>query len=295
MAETVDQSWTRKAKDIASGFAGGAVQVLIGQPFDLVKVRLQTGQFKTPVEVVTHTLKNEGILAFYKGTLPPLIGVGACVSVQFYAFHEARRQILQRWQQVGQTDLTLPQFYLAGAFAGVMNTPITSPVEQLRILMQTQPSGEKRTYSGSSDALKKIYASHGLGGIFRGFNVTLAREAQAYGVWFLTYEFLVQSALQRQGIQRKDLTTPELLLFGALAGDALWLASYPLDVVKSRIQSDGFGKDAKFKNARDVAQQIWKTQGFVGFWRGIGPALVRAIPCSAGTFATVELTLRLLG
>lgn len=294
MAE-LDSSWSRKAKDVASGFAGGAVQVLIGQPFDLVKVRLQTGQFKSPIEVVTSTLKNEGLAAFYKGTLPPLIGVGACVSVQFYAFHEARRQLLQRFSDPGQKDLSLKQFYLAGAFAGVVNTPITAPVEQLRIIMQTQPSGANKVYNGPRDALKKIYNSHGTKGLFRGFNITLAREAQAYGVWFMTYEFLIEQAIKRKGGERKDLSTPELLVCGALAGDALWLSSYPLDVVKSRLQSDAFGEKAKFKNSRDVFQTIWKESGALGFWRGITPTLIRAIPCSAGTFATVELTLRLLG
>lgn len=241
-------------------------------------------------------MQNEGPRAFYKGTLPPLIGVGACVSVQFYAFHEARRQLLKRYGEPGQKDLTLKQFYLAGAFAGIVNTPITAPVEQLRIILQTQPSGQNQIYKGPRDALSKIYNSHGFKGLFRGSTITLAREAQAYGVWFLTYEFLIQNALNsRSGLQRKDISTPELLLYGALAGDALWLSSYPLDVIKSKLQSDGFGTDAKFKGSLNIASQIWKTQGVLGFWRGIGPALVRAIPCSAGTFATVELTLRLLG
>ncbi|CCH43666.1 Calcium-binding mitochondrial carrier protein [Wickerhamomyces ciferrii] len=280
----------------SNGFTGGAVQVLIGQPFDLVKVRLQTGQFDSPITAFTSTLKNEGPKAFYKGTLAPLIGVGACVSVQFYAFHEARRQLLKKFGEPGQKELTLKQFYLAGAFAGIVNTPITAPVEQLRIILQTQPSGAKQIYKGPRDVLSKIYQTHGLKGIFRGFNVTLIREAQAYGVWFLTYEFLIQNALNsRNGIKRADISTPELLLYGALAGDALWLSSYPLDVIKSRVQSDGFGGNAKFKNSLDAAKQIWISQGALGFWRGIGPALVRAIPCSAGTFATVELTLRLLG
>jgi solute carrier family 25 carnitine/acylcarnitine transporter 20/29 len=295
MSDHLDGTWSRKAKDIAAGFAGGAVQVLIGQPFDLVKVRLQTGQFSSPIQTIASTIKNEGIGAFYKGTLPPLIGVGACVSIQFYAFHEARRQLLQHFSDPEQKDLTLRQFYLAGAFAGIVNTPVTSPVEQLRILMQTQPAGKNRIYNGPRDALRKIYESQGFRGVFRGFNVTLLREAQAYGVWFLTYEYLIDKALLRNGVQRNDLSTPELLLCGALAGDALWLASYPLDVIKSKLQSDGFGKASKYRNARHAMYSIWRENGFLGFWRGITPALIRAIPCSAGTFATVELTLRLLG
>lgn len=284
---SIDNSWTRKAKDTASGFIGGAVQVLVGQPFDLVKVRLQTGQFSSPVEAVTQTLKNEGILAFYKGTTAPLIGVGACVSMQFYAFHETRRRILL---YTSGTQLTYVQIYVAGAAAGLANSVISSPVEQLRILLQTQKT---KLYNGPIDAARKIAQANGPGGLFRGFTVTAIREAQAYGVWFLTYEFLMAQATKK--VAREDIPTWKLMLFGGLAGEALWLASYPLDVVKSQVQSDSFGSQRKYNGAWDAAKKTFKSRGVAGFWKGIGPTLLRAIPASASTFASVELTLRLLG
>jgi hypothetical protein len=82
----------RMFKDLFAGAVGGVAQVLIGQPFDIVKVRLQTTQQYTgALDAATQIYKNEGALAFYKGTLTPLIGIGACVSVQFGGFHYARR------------------------------------------------------------------------------------------------------------------------------------------------------------------------------------------------------------
>lgn len=80
ITKSVDNSLTRKLKDIAAGFVGGATQVLIGQPADLVKIRLQTTSATSSFQVIKNVIKNEGILAFYKGTLPPLFGVGVwCV------------------------------------------------------------------------------------------------------------------------------------------------------------------------------------------------------------------------
>ncbi|KAF5102968.1 hypothetical protein DV451_001668 [Geotrichum candidum] len=277
----------------ASGFVGGATQVLIGQPFDLVKVRIQTGQFKTPLEAFTKTLRNEGPLAFYKGTAAPLVGVGLCVSVQFYAFHEMKRQLLK---YNNSNTLTYPQFYLAGAFAGAVNTVITSPVEQIRILLQTQPSGDKKLYNGPVDAVKKIWSQHGLfKGIFRGSGITLLRESQAYGVWFLTYEFLMNETIKRTNKGRDQIPTWQLMLYGALAGEALWLSSYPLDVIKSQVQSDSFENSRYRGSAIEAFKQTWKGLGWRGLWRGIVPTLLRATPASASTFASVELTLRLLG
>lgn len=283
---SIDNSWSRKAKDTFAGFVGGATQVLVGQPFDLVKVRLQTGQAASPIEAVTKIFQHEGILAFYKGTTAPLIGVGACVSVQFYAFHEAKRRILQKTHQ---PQLTYSQIYIAGASAGIANTIISAPVEQLRILLQTQKTN---TYKGPVDAIKQIKNSYGLRGLFRGAGITAIREAQAYGIWFLTYEFLMNQASKK--VSRQEIPTWKLLMFGGLAGEALWLASYPVDVIKTQIQSDKFGSARKYNGAWDAVKKTYVASGIKGFWKGIAPTLLRAIPASASTFASVELTMRLL-
>ncbi|ODV76880.1 mitochondrial carrier protein [Suhomyces tanzawaensis NRRL Y-17324] len=290
---TIDNSISRKAKDIAAGFIGGATQVLIGQPADLVKVRLQTSSETSSLSIIKHVIKNEGLFAFYKGTLAPLFGVGVCVSLQFYGFHETKRQILK---STGGSELNLwPQTYIAGAVAGIVNSPVTAPVEQLRILSQSNTSSSA---SSLTDTVKKIYREHGLTrGIYRGFNITVLRELQAYGVWFLTYEALIQQIIDLQHYHsRNDISTPELLASGALAGNALWLSSYPIDVIKSNIQSEPFGPGATIKGSiRKATKHIYQAHGLRGFWRGIVPCLIRAVPCSAGTFASVELALRVMG
>ncbi|KAI5968693.1 YMC1 [Candida margitis] len=289
-SSAIDNSLSRKVKDIAAGFVGGATQVLIGQPADLVKIRLQTTSATSSSQVIKDVIKNEGVLAFYKGTLPPLFGVGVCVSLQFYGFHEAKRQILQ---YTGKSQMNLwPETYIAGAVAGVVNTPVTAPVEQLRILSQS--SGESISLTST---VKKIFAQRGIRGIYRGFDITLIRELQAYGVWFLTYEALIKKITELHNYKSRDeIGTPELLASGALAGNALWLSSYPLDVIKSNVQSDGWGANSKFDgSAIKAAKYIFSHHGLTGFWRGIVPCLLRAVPCSAGTFASVELALRLMG
>lgn len=116
----------------------------------------------------------------------------------------------------------------------------------------------------------------------------------------------------------------KLAFYGGLAGEMLWLASYPLDVVKSKMQTDGLSSirtaqgvptpeqvrmssetNAKFPSStpsletaetkhlghrhyptmRSCFAQTFRKEGFVGFWKGIGPTLLRAMPVSAATFA----------
>ncbi|KAL8376759.1 hypothetical protein RB595_007738 [Gaeumannomyces hyphopodioides] len=285
------------AKDLLSGAAGGVAQVLIGQPFDIVKVRLQTtAAYPSALAAATSIWKNEGPLAFYKGTLTPLLGIGACVSVQFGAFHQARRWFEARNGAGDGVPLGYGQYYAAGAFAGVANSAISTPIEHVRIRLQTQPHGAARLYSGPVDCARKLGAAAGgvLPGVYRGGAVTVLREAQAYGVWFLAFEWLMSADAARNGVARADIATYKVALYGGLAGEALWLASYPLDVVKSKMQTDGFGPHQRFRSMRDCFAQTWRAEGARGFWKGLGPTLLRAMPVSAGTFAVVEMTMRAL-
>jgi solute carrier family 25 carnitine/acylcarnitine transporter 20/29 len=255
---------------------------------DIVKVRLQTTtKYPSALSCARSILQNEGPLAFYKGTLTPLIGIGACVSVQFGAFHYARRAFEeQNVRQNQPAGLSYSQFYLAGAFAGLTNSVLSGPIEHVRIRLQTQPHGADRLYSGPLDCIKKLSAHEGvLRGLYRGQAVTLYREAQAYGVWFLTFEYLMARDMKRNNVKREEISSPKVAFYGGLAGEALWIASYPFDVIKSKMQSDGFGKEQKYKSMRDCFSQTWKSAGWRGFWAGIGPTLVRAMPVSAGTFA----------
>lgn len=134
--------------------------------------------------------------------------------------------------------------------------------------------------------MRKLSAHEGvLRGLYRGTAVTLLREAQAYGIWFLTFEYLMNADAARNKIARSEISTLKVAFYGGLAGEMLWLASYPFDVIKSKMQTDGFGKEQKYKNMRDAFGQTWAREGARGFWRGIAPTLVRAMPVSAGTFA----------
>jgi solute carrier family 25 carnitine/acylcarnitine transporter 20/29 len=175
----------------------------------------------------------------------------------------------------------------------VANSVLSGPIEHIRIRLQAQPHGAGRLYAGPLDCVRKLVRQGGvLGGLYRGEAVTVAREAAAYGTWFMAFEWLMNSDAARNGVERKDVPTWKVAFYGGLAGEALWLASYPFDVVKSKMQTDGFGAGMRYRSMRDCFAQTWRAEGMRGFWKGLAPTLLRAMPVSAGTFAVVELTMR---
>ena len=85
--------------------------------------------------------------------------------------------------------------------------------------------------------------------------MTIMREAQAYGVWFLAFEYMMNADAARNNIKRDEISQVKVATYGGLAGEALWLSSYPFDVIKSKMQSDGFGPDRRYKIVESDAWQ----------------------------------------
>jgi len=98
--------------------------------------------------------------------------------------------------------------------------------------LQTQPD-KARLYAGPWDAVRKIFATNGIAGIYKGQVATLCREASGYGVYFWTYEKLMQREMTQKGIRREQVNPMKTVLFGAASGytvrrSRLYLVSVPL-------------------------------------------------------------------
>lgn len=282
------------AKDLFAGTMGGIAQVLVGQPFDLVKVRLQSapeGTYNGAIDVIKKTIANEGPFGFYKGTLTPLLGVGACVSVQFSV-----NEFMKRYydKKLNGQPLTIFDYFNCGAVAGFANGFLTSPIEHIRIRLQSQ-TGETKLYNGPLDCAKKIYQENGIRGIYKGLGPTLIRESIGLGIYFSTYEALISRELKSNSkLTRNDIPAWKLCMFGGLSGYTLWIGIYPIDVIKSKLQTDGV-KNGKYSNALGVAKDVLRTQGIKGLYKGFMPTILRAAPANGATFAVFEITMRLLG
>jgi len=84
-----------------------------------------------------------------------------------------------------------------------------------------------------------------------------------------------------------------LFFAGGLSGIALWLVTYPVDMIKTKIQADNLQKPV-FKGMYDCCLNIYKTGGLKGFYKGLTPCLLRAVPANGATFLAYETASQLL-
>ena len=79
-----------------------------------------------------------------------------------------------------------------------------------------------------------------------------------------------------------------------MAGMATWASHYPLDLVSSRMEAS-VALGAKRMTMTGHFRQIYAESGIKGFYRGLGPCLLRAFPVNAAIFVTHDFVRSKLG
>ncbi|KAF4082520.1 hypothetical protein AMELA_G00152230 [Ameiurus melas] len=120
--------------DFVAGCMGGAAGVLIGHPFDTVKVRLQVQNAHKPLYRGTfhcfHSIiRQESIFGLYKGIGSPMMGLTFINAIVFGVQGNTMRLLGK--------DTPTNQF-LAGAAAGTIQCIICCPMELAKTRMQMQ-------------------------------------------------------------------------------------------------------------------------------------------------------------
>lgn len=254
--------------DFISGCVGGAAGVLIGHPLDTVKVIMQTSSKQTTLRSV---MRNCSISSLYQGIKAPLSGLTAINAIVFGVHGSIMRFCPEESQRQ-----KLIWCGVAGSCAGLAQSFISSPIELVKTRAQLNAVP---IWQLTKQVLK---TEGGLKGLYRGFWITVARDCPAFATYFLSFEWLMGRL--RNSDQRPS--TADMLIAGGSAGAISWLAIYPLDVVKSRIQAD-----RSYTSALQCFRHLVKSEGVGVLMRGCSPTLLRAFPSNAATFAMVTWTL----
>ncbi|GAA5984503.1 hypothetical protein JCM11641_007004 [Rhodosporidiobolus odoratus] len=287
--EKVAESSTGGIKSFLSGGAGGISAVLVGQPFDTVKVRVQTaapGQYAGALDVVRQTLARDGVKGFYRGMGAPLAGVTPMFAVSFWGYAMGKKLVYAATPSRSSSILSYSELAAAGFFSAIPTTLVAAPVE--RVKMQGQ--GGQQLYSGPLDAVRKLYSQGGLRSIYRGTTATLARDGPGSAAYFVAYEY-VKKKLTPEGTDPASLSLGAVMMAGGVAGVTMWTFAIPPDVIKSRLQGAPEGTYSGFV---DCAVKTVKHDGVKALFKGFGPAMARAFPANAATFLGVELSMQLM-
>ncbi|EXJ80359.1 hypothetical protein A1O1_08503 [Capronia coronata CBS 617.96] len=278
-----------------AGLSAGLVATIIVHPLDIIKTRLQVDTSTHPLlnssrSVLRDIWRNEGptrFAALYRGLTPNLVGNSAGWGLYFLWYREAQDVIRTlRGYQTSQ-QLTSVDYLTASALSGGLSAILTNPIWVVKTRMLSTSATQTGAYQGMISGLSSIYRTEGVRGFFHGMTPSLIGVSHG-ALYFVAYEKL--KFWRRQSRKTDQLTNMDTLMTSSLSKVFAGVITYPLQVVRARLQTYKPGATTHVRGPGIVAlvKQIWHNEGLVGYYKGLLPNLLRVIPSTCVTFLVYE-------
>ena len=273
------------AKDIFASTVGGTFGLACTHPIDTIRIRMQlqsypNKQYKTMFHWGYAAIRREGIRGLFKGVIS-----NACGSAPIYTFCFTSKELWSRLIKPLNLNQQAESF-ISGLFAGVFTWISTVPAEMLKWRAQA----DKFNYIEYRNSIKKIYHQKGIRGIYQGWWVTLIRDVPWSGLYFWSYDTITTKWIKPDDSPKRKYTIK--VIAGGIAGILDWIPTYPLDVVKTKIQTD---TSYKTPTIYQTMKKYYKLQGPRFFFKGIIPTWFLAFPLNAIIFITYDEIIEFLG
>ena len=229
------------------GWTGGVIGTIMSHPVDTIRINLQSSK------IPQYTCRS-----LYKGVLTPVFGIGLEKAVVFGTYNLFNKILPNRLLNTSIGN------FISGVGAGVASTAVVTPVEYFKIILQNNSKINFKELS-----LKAMY---------RGWTATLFREVPGYGIYFATYNKIINTF---------GKNPYSIFMGGGLAGLNAWICIYPADYIKTRMQY----YQTSF---RETTKEIFVKEGIRGMYKGCCLALTRAFILHCGVFSGYECIKKVL-
>ncbi|KAF4302402.1 Mitochondrial substrate/solute carrier [Botryosphaeria dothidea] len=224
-----------------AGGLGGLTGDMLMHSLDTVKTRQQGDPHMPPKytsmgSTYRTIFRQEGLLrGLYGGVVPAFLGSFSGTVIFFGTYEWTKRTMVD-------AGIAPPiAYFTGGLLADLFAAPLYVPSEVLKTRLQLQGRYNNPyfdcgyNYRGTWHAARMIVRTEGWHALFHGFKATLARDLPFSALQFAFYE--QEQKLAKAWVGSKDIGLPLEILTGATAGGMAGVITCPLDVVKTRIQT----------------------------------------------------------
>ncbi|PWN90243.1 mitochondrial carrier [Acaromyces ingoldii] len=283
------------------------------------------GAYSGVVSGLVKMWQEEGFKGFMRGNGINCLRIAPYSAVQFSSY-----EILKNYLKDKDGELDVPRRLTAGALAGIASVVSTYPLDLVRSRISIASASLYADAKAATGSLSeppvdskpkrkpsraevrriieerqkkvpgiwamtvKVYREEGgIRALYKGCVPTSAGVAPYVAINFAAYEALRKRLANEDG----EISTVRKLSCGALAGSISQTLTYPLDVLRRRMQVSGM-KDSKLgysdKSSFAAIRTIVTREGFFGLYRGIVPNLLKVAPSIGTSFVTYEFVQQLV-
>lgn len=290
-----------------AGAISGFVTRFICQPFDVVKIRFQlqlepikashpTAKYTSILHGTLCIFREEGLAAFWKGHVPAQMLSVVYGGVQFSSYEYLLKHSDSTLGREAAIRWSNTVHFACGFTSGCLSTAVAHPFDVIRTRLVAQL--EPKTYTSISQAVRVMWRQEGARSFYRGMLPTLLQIGPHSGFQFGFYHFFVhmwtllfEDDATVTGIRRS-------VACGALSGIVSKTLIYPLDLIKKRLQVQGFKAEGltfgRYNGFLHCIRCIFVQEGFLGYFKGYLPSVFKAMATTSCYFASYEAACELL-
>ncbi|KAH9780857.1 S-adenosylmethionine carrier 1 [Citrus sinensis] len=197
-AHLVRESLILSILALTAGAIGGFAASLVRVPTEVVKQRLQTGQYASAPDAVRLIASKEGFKGLYAGYGSFLLRDLPFDAIQFCIYEQLRIG----YKAAARRDLNDPENAIIGAFAGAITGAITTPLDVIKTRLMVQ--GSANQYKGIFDCVQTIVREEGPPALLKGIGPRVMWIGIGGSIFFGVLESTKRMLAQRRPVHDQN-------------------------------------------------------------------------------------------
>uniref|UniRef100_A0A8C5YD28 Solute carrier family 25 member 24 n=1 Tax=Microcebus murinus TaxID=30608 RepID=A0A8C5YD28_MICMU len=232
-------------------------------------------------------VKEGGIISLWRGNGATVLKIAPETAVKVWSYEQYKKLLTEEGQKIGTFER-----FISGSMAGATAQTFIYPMEVVKTRLAVGKTGQ---YSGIYDCAKKILKYEGFGAFYKGYVPNLLGIIPYAGIDLAVYELLKSYWLDNFAKDSVNPGVTVLLGCGALSSTCGQLASYPLALVRTRMQAQAMVEGSPQLNMVGLFQRIISKEGIPGLYRGITPNFMKVLPAVGISYVVYENMKQTLG
>eukprot|EP00731_Ephydatia_muelleri_P017801 Em0010g899a len=252
-------------QSLFAGAVAGAVAKTVIAPLERTKISFQVDSksfsFLKAFEYLVKRYKTEGLLSLWRGNSATMARIVPYAAIQFASYEQYK--LLLRPSSSHEQVLSPPRRFVAGSLAGMTATICTYPLDLTRARMALMTRHMPHAFVHT---FMSVLRAKGVKGLYRGVWPTLAGIIPYAGTSFFTFETLKKL---HQDYCHTSPPPIARLVFGAIAGLFGQTVTYPMDIVRRRMQTEGMALPVAYEGIVGTLSYVYRTEGIRGLFKGV--------------------------